>query len=312
MMRVVFMGTPEFAVPTLRALVENGYDVIGVFTQPDRPVGRGGKVILSPVKQYAVDQGLNVIQVERIRKSDGLEALRALDPDICVTAAFGQILSQENLDVPRFGTVNVHASLLPKYRGAAPINWAIIMGEKIAGVTTMLTDAGIDTGDMLLNDQTEIGENETAGELTQRLSHMGAALLIETVKRIKAGDCPRQKQDAHLATHQPMMTKALGLIDFAKDAQAIANLVRGVNPWPGAYAQLGEGAMKIWSARVADGQFTGRNGEIVISDARRGLIVKCGQGAVELLEIQAPNAKRMQASAYLRGKPLPVGTVLNG
>ena len=193
-MRVVFMGTPEFSVPILRALVENGYEVAGVFTQPDKPKGRGGKVQMTPVKEYALSQNIPVFQPLKIRK-DGLDDLKSLAPDLCVTAAFGQILSQEVLDVPKIGTVNVHTSLLPRHRGAAPVQWTVWQGETVTGVTTMFTDAGIDTGDILLQRETPIGPEETAGELTERLSHLGGELLIETLRRIEAGDCPRQKQD---------------------------------------------------------------------------------------------------------------------
>ncbi|MEG0934873.1 MAG: methionyl-tRNA formyltransferase [Clostridia bacterium] len=311
-MRIVFMGTPEFAVPSLAALLDAGYEVVGVFTQPDRPSGRGGKLSACPVKQLAVSRGLRVCQVEKIRRADGLELLRELSPDLCVTAAFGQILSQANLDVPPLGTVNVHASLLPKYRGAAPINWCILMGEDEAGVTTMYTDAGIDTGDMLLAEKTPIGPEETAGELTARLSQMGARLLIRTLQAIEQGTCPRIKQNPDEATHQPMLDKQMGLMDFAQDAQALARKVRGLNPWPGTYAALPEGMLKVWKAHAVEGDFGGVPGQIVVSDGKDGLIVACGAGALQLDEIQAPAAKRMDAKAYLRGKVLPIGMVLNG
>ena len=207
------MGTPDFSVPTLEALVDAGYEVAGVFTQPDRPRGRGGKVQMSPVKELALRLGIPVYQPLKIRV-DGLEPLRALAPDVCVTAAFGQILSQEVLDVPRLGTVNVHASLLPRHRGAAPVQWAILSGDEVTGVTTMFTDRGIDTGDMLLRAETPVLPDDTAGTLTDRLSRMGAELLIETLRRLEAGDCPREKQDEALATYDPKVDSYLRELDL--------------------------------------------------------------------------------------------------
>ena len=204
MTRVVFMGTPEFAVPSLDALLDAGYEVVGAFTQPDRPVGRGHKLQACPVKQRALERGVPVFQFERVRKQEGLDAMRALKPDVVVTAAFGQILSKKLLEVPKHGTVNVHASLLPQYRGSAPINWCILNGEKVSGVTTMLTDVGIDTGDMLLARETPIGELETAGELTERLSVIGAELLIETLEKYLNGEITPEKQDESKMSHQPI------------------------------------------------------------------------------------------------------------
>ncbi len=311
-LRIVFMGTPEFAVPSLRALIDAGYNVVGAFTQPDRPSGRGNKMTACPVKLLAGAHGIPVFQFERVRRPDGLAAMKELAPDLVVTAAFGQILSQALLDIPKLGTVNVHASLLPKYRGAAPINWCIIQGETVSGVTTMMTDAGIDTGDMLLQRSLPIEPEETAGELTPRLAALGAELLIETIQAIESGSCPRTKQDETQMSHQPMLKKELGLIDFHLDARRIVNLVRGVNPWPGAYAMLPEGALKVWAARTVRCDFPGEPGEVVQSSAKQGLIVRCRGGAVELIEIQAPNARRMAAKAYLMGKTIEVGTVLNG
>lgn len=310
-MRVVFMGTPEFACPSLAALLDAGYEVVGAFTQPDRPAGRGKKLAACPVKLLAESRGVPVYQFERVRRQEGLDAMRALQPDVVVTAAFGQILSQKLLDVPKHGTVNVHASLLPKHRGAAPINWAIVLGDQEAGVTTMFTDAGVDTGDMIMKRSTPIGENETAGELSERLATMGAELLIETLRAIEAGDCPREKQDPALMTHEPMLDKSMGLIDFNKTAIEIERQVRGLNPWPGAYAEMAGGTLKVWMVKAMPCDKPGLPGEIVVSSAKQGLIVKCGSGALEIIEMQAPDAKRMQAKAYLMGKPISVGTILN-
>lgn len=308
-MRIVFMGTPEFAVPSLKALIESGYLVAGVFCQPDRPVGRGKKLAVGPVKALALERGIPVFQPERIKRPEGVKMLLDLAPDLVVTAAFGQILSREILDIPPMGTVNVHASLLPRHRGAAPINWCIMMGERVSGVTTMYTDVGLDTGDMLLKRETPIGEMETAGELSERLSHLGAELLIETLQKIQDGTCPRTPQDQESASYEGMLSKELGKIDWSRPAREIACQVRGLNPWPGAYTAMAGGVLKIWLARALDKQ-GGAPGEVMAASGKEGLIVACGQGCLEILEMQAPNGKRMSAKAYLLGKPVPVGTVL--
>lgn len=305
-MRVVFMGTPEFAVPSLKALLDAGYGVVGVFTQPDRPVGRGHKLAACPVKKLAVERGVPVYQFERLRNEEGLACLRALAPDIVVTAAFGQILSQALLDVPKMGTVNVHASLLPAYRGAAPINWCILNGETKTGVTTMLTDAGVDTGAMLLRRETDIGETETAAELSARLSQLGAELLIETLKGYIAGEIAPTPQDERLASRQPMLKKEMGLIDWTRSAKEIACQARGLDPWPSAYTDYLGGTLKIYRARPVEGE--GDPGTVLRSSAKEGLFVACGEGALEVLEMQAPGGKRMSARAYLAGKKIEPGT----
>lgn len=305
-MRVVFMGTPEFAVPSLKALLDAGYGVVGVFTQPDRPVGRGHKLAACPVKKLAVERGVPVYQFERLRNEEGLACLRSLAPDIVVTAAFGQILSQALLDVPKMGTVNVHASLLPAYRGAAPINWCILNGETRTGVTTMLTDAGVDTGAMLLRRETDIGETETAAELSARLSQLGAELLIETLKGYIAGEIAPTPQDERLASRQPMLKKEMGLIDWTRSAKEIACQARGLDPWPSAYTDYAGGTLKIYRARPAVGE--GEPGTVLRSSAKEGLFVACGEGALEVLEMQAPGGKRMSARAYLAGKKIEPGT----
>ena len=313
MTRVVFMGTPEFAVPSLRALADAGaYDIVGVFTQPDRPAGRGKKLTACPVKQFALERGLPVFQFEKIRRPEGVAQLKALAPDVMVTAAFGQILTQEILDIPARGTVNVHASLLPGYRGPAPINWCIVNGEKQAGVTIMRTDAGIDTGDMLAARAVEIGELETAGELTARLSGLGAALLAETLPGYLAGAIVPVPQDPEKASYQPMLKKEMGRIDWTRPAQQIACQVRGLNPWPCAYAEMGEGTLKIYLARPLPSDLPAAPGEVIVSGAKEGLVVRCGEGALEILEMQAPGGKRMAAKAYLAGKKIETGTRLGG
>ena len=246
-MRIVFMGTPDFAVPSLKALIREGYEVAGVFTQPDRPKGRGNRLTPSPVKVTAAEAGIPVFQPERIRKT-GVEDLRSLKPDLCVTAAFGQILSQEILDIPPMGNINVHASLLPKHRGAAPIAYAVIAGDGKAGVTTMMMDAGIDTGDILLQEETIIGESETCGELTERLSRIGAELLIRTVREMEAGTLKRIRQNEAEMTYDPMLSKDLGRPDWNREAAAIRGLINGLNPWPCVSVPWDGGRLKLLRA----------------------------------------------------------------
>ncbi len=308
MTKIVFMGTPEFAVPSLDALLDAGYHVAGVFTQPDRPAGRGKKLTACPVKARALERGCEVFQFEKVKTPEGVAQLKALEPDVIVTAAFGQILTQEILDIPQFGVVNVHASLLPRHRGSAPINWCILQGEKTAGVTTMLTARGIDTGDMLLKAETEIGELETAGELTVRLSEMGGKLLVETLEKYLTGEIKPIAQDEVASTYEPMLEKEMGLIDWTKSASEIACQVRGLNPWPCAYTDYEAGRLKVYLAKAADTTADAAPGTVIASGAKEGLIVACGQGCLELLEIQAPNAKRMTAKVYLMGKKIDVGT----
>ena len=306
-MRIVFMGTPEFAVPSLKALCDAGYDVVGVFTQPDRPKGRGNKVIASPVKQVAVEKGIPVCQPLRIRK-DGVEDLRSLAPELCVTSAFGQILSQEILDIPRIGTINVHASILPRHRGSAPINWAILQGDEIVGVTTMMTDKGIDTGDMLLKAETPYIKGETAGELTVRMADLGAKLLIDTLKKLEDGILVRIPQDHENMTYDPMLTKEMGIIDWTKPAADIVNRIHGLNPWPGCSTAIEGGRLKLLRAEVSEGK--GQPGEIIIADPKQGLVIAAGEGAVSIAQLQAPGGKPMNSKDYLRGHPMAVGTVL--
>ena len=309
-MRIVFMGTPDFAVPSLRALLENGYDVVGVFCQPDRPKGRGHKLAPCPVKEVALEAGIPVFQPERIKRAEGVEMLKSCAPDLCVTAAFGQLLSQEILDIPPLGTVNVHSSLLPKHRGSAPINWSIIKGDKVTGVSTMFTDIGMDTGDMLLMRETPIGEKETAGELSDRLAVMGAQLLVETLKALEAGTLVRTPQNPEEATYEPKMDKELGRIDWNKAAQEIDCLVRGVTPWPGAFTTLGDQTIKVFELAVRSGDASGMPGQIISADAKAGLVVSCGDHDVEMLTIQMPGAKRMNAKDYLRGHTMDTGICL--
>ena len=309
--RVVFMGTPEFAVPSLAALAsDDRYDIVGVFTQPDRPAGRGNKLTACPVKRFAQEHGLDVFQFERIRRPEGVAQLKALAPDVAVTAAFGQILTQELLDIPVHGTVNVHASLLPAHRGAAPINQCILAGEKETGVTLMRTDAGIDTGDMLRSVKTPIGEMETAGELTVRLSQLGAKLLAEALPDYLEGRITPVPQDPALASYEPMLKKEIGRIDWSLPASRLACQVRGLNPWPCAWTDMPGGRLKLYLARAAGTDSDAAPGTVIVSGPKQGLFVRCGEGALEILELQAPGGKRMAAKAYLMGKRIDAGTVL--
>lgn len=306
-MRIVFMGTPDFAVASLKALCEGGYDVVGVFTQPDRPKGRGNKVVMTPVKEYALTRGIPVFQPQHIRR-DGLADLQALAPDLCVTAAFGQILSQAVLDVPPLGVVNVHASLLPRHRGSAPINWAILQGDREAGVTTMMTARGIDNGDMLLRATTPINPGETAGELTERLSVMGASLLLDTLRALEAGTLTRIPQDESAMTYDPMLSKDMGVLDWTRPAAEIINRIHGLNPWPGCTTPYEGQRLKLLRAEAADG--AGQPGEILTADPKGGLVIAAGEGAVRVTQMQAPGGKPMNPKDYLRGHPMAVGTVL--
>ena len=306
-MRIVFMGTPDFAVPSLRALCEAGYEVVGVFTQPDRPKGRGNKVVFPPVKEYAVARGIPVFQPQRIRR-DGVDDLRALAPDLCVTAAFGQILSQEVLDIPPLGNINVHASLLPRHRGSAPIAWAIMQGDAEAGVTTMMMDKGIDTGDMLLKAATPIRPGETCGELTERLSELGATLLLDTLRALERGDLTRIPQDEAQMTYDPMLTKEMGVIDWTMPAAEIVNRVHGLNPWPGCSTAFEGGRLKLLKAEAIEG--SGQPGEVLVADAKNGLVIAAGEGAVRVLLMQAPGGKPMAPKVYLNGHPMKTKVVL--
>lgn len=306
-MRIVFMGTPAFAVPCLTAMVRNGMNIVGVFTQPDRPKGRGNRLTPSPVKVAAEEAGIPVFQPEKIRR-DGVSDLKTLKPDLCVTAAFGQILSQEILDIPPLGSINVHASLLPKHRGAAPIAYAIMNCDRTAGVTTMMMDAGIDTGDMLLQEQTEIGEAETCTELTERLSMIGADLLVRTIRDMEAGSLKRIKQDEAAMTYDPMLSKQMGIADFTADADHVRGLVNGLNPWPCVSVPLGSERLKLLRAVCTDD--SGKPGTVTAADPKNGLVIACGEGAVKILEIQAPGGKKMKPEDYLSGHSIPIGTDL--
>ncbi len=307
-MRVLFLGTPEFGIPSLQMLVQEGYEIAGVITQPDRPQGRGHRLVPCPLKQAALELELPVYQYERIRAQEAVEELRHLAPDIMITAAYGQILTQRILDIPPMGVVNVHGSLLPKYRGPAPIQWAVIRGEKETGITTMMTARGVDSGDILLQHPLAIREGETAGELYARMGELGAQVLRETLEGLASGSIVPRPQDEAEATYLPMLEKEHGRIDWTRPAQAIACQVRGVNPWPGAYTAYDGGVMKIWAAVPLPGQ--GAPGCVVRAGGADGLVVGCGEGLLRVDILQAPGKKAMPASDFLRGRPIPVGTML--
>jgi len=304
-MKIVFMGTPEFAVPSLRALIEGGYDIAAVVTQPDRKAGRGHKLTPPPVKVLAEAHGIPVLQFQRIKSPEGVEALKSIAPDLIVTAAFGQILSKEILDIPALGCINVHASLLPKYRGAAPIQWAIIKGETKTGVTIMYMDEGLDTGDIISMRETSIGEDMTGGELYEKLAHVGAELLADTLPSIIDGTAPRTPQDNEQASYFPPLSKELGRIDWTKSAREIRNLVRALDPVMGAYALIGGDVIKIWRASVEPG--SAEPGRIVQSDSKCGLVIGTGDGLLRVEEMQAPCCRRMTPREYFCGKTLGAG-----
>jgi methionyl-tRNA formyltransferase len=304
-MNLVFLGTPQFAVPNLVRVLDAGHHVLAVYTQPDRPKGRGRELAFSPVKQIALARSLSVRQPERIRRPEVVAELTALQPDAMVIVGYGQIIPQSIIDIPPLGIINVHASLLPKYRGAAPIQWAIARGESITGVTTMRIDAGLDTGGILLMRETPIAPEETSIEVGQRLAAMGADLLVETLEGIETGSIQPRKQDDALATLAPILRKEDGLIDWEQPAREIVNRVRGFVPWPGAHTLLGGRGLQIWKARTA-GPGAGKSGE-VSADGRR-LLVNCGDRmSVELLEVQMEGRRRMAADAFLNGQHVRSG-----
>lgn len=308
-MRIAFLGTPDFAIPSLCALYDTGHE-LAVFTQPDRPKDRGHGIAMPPVKVFAIEHNLPVYQFERIRYAEGVAALEAFAPEVMVTAAFGQILSERNLKIPKYGCINVHGSLLPKYRGAAPIQWAIINGERRTGVTTMLTDIGLDTGDMLLKAETEIKPDETYGELYTRLAEMGAELLLGTLDRLQNGSLERIPQDEAEASKCSMIVRENCYIDFFASTKRIHDLVRGLNPAPVALARLDDMHIKIFSTAMPGNIERPESfkdalpGECVVADPRNGLFVKTGDGIIEIKELQFPNSRRMSAKAALNGKKL--------
>lgn len=308
-MKIVFMGTPEFAVPSLEMLFKE-HSVEAVFTQPDKPKGRGHKMQCSEVKEYAVSKGLKIYQPLKIRADDeSIDVLKGIAPDVIVVVAYGQFLTEDILNIPKYGCINVHASILPRLRGAAPINWAIIRGDKYAGVTTMLMAKGIDTGDMLLKSQTKINENETAGELHDRLMIMGAELLRETLIRIEDGSIIPEKQNDEESTYAPLMTKELGHIDWNQKSEDIYNLIRGVSPWPGAYTYLNDSMIKIMRGKKLSDNKGTIPGEITYA-GKDGIKVSCGEGSFLIEELQEIGGKRLKVADYLNGHSIDIGICL--
>lgn len=310
-MKVIFMGTPDFARESLKNLYEAGYEILAVVTNPDRPKGRGMKVIASPVKQYAIEKNLKIYQPEKVRKNqEFIDEIKSLNPDVICVVAYGKILPKEILEIPHLGCINVHASLLPKYRGSAPIQWAVLNGEKETGVTTMYMDIGMDTGDMILKEKVQIGEDETTGELWDRLSKIGGKLLVETLKQIEEGTAPREKQSEDF-TMAPMLDKKMAKIDWENQtASQIKNLVRGLNPIMGAYTFFKDKKIKFWKVDVAknisltEDMEKLANGVVVLSDSKDGLYIKTKNGILKVLEIQGENARRMPIADFLRGNTI--------
>ena len=326
MLNIVFMGTPDFAEESLKAIYEAGHNILAVVTNPDKPKGRGMKLIPSPVKEYALEKNLKIYQPLKVRNNiEFLDKIKNLKPDVICVVAYGKILPKELLDIPRLGCINVHGSLLPQYRGAAPIQWAVLNGDKETGITTMYMDVGMDTGDMVLKEKVEIGENETTGELWDRLSKIGANLLVKTLKQIEDGTAPREKQGENF-TLAPMLSKEMAKINWDEmDAIKIKNLVRGLNPIMGAYSNLDGKKVKLWKVNVVSvndlikkfpelEEYTYRikglaPGTVLFSDEKNGLYINANGGIIEVLEIQGENAKKMSINDYLRGNKIQAGSI---
>ena len=324
MLRIVFMGTPDFAERSLEKVYEAGHKIEAVVTNMDKPKGRGMKMIASPVKQFAIEKGLKIYQPQKVRNNpEFIEEIKNINPDVICVVAYGKILPKELLDIPKLGCINVHGSLLPKYRGAAPIQWAVLNGDKTTGITTMYMNEGMDTGDMILKEELEIGADETTGELWDRLADIGAKLLIETLELIEKGKAPREKQGEDF-TLAPMLNKEMAKIDWEnKKAVEIKNLVRGLNPIMGAYSYINEKKIKFWRVDVISEEELEKEfpelteyeykmpnieaGTVLFSDAKRGLYIKANDGIIKVLEIQGENAKKMSINDFLRGNKIDVG-----
>lgn len=310
-MRIVFMGTPDFAVGSLQALCESGkHEILAVVTQPDRPKGRGNKLLQTPVKEYALAQGLTVYQPQKVKTPEFVELLHELQPELIVVAAFGQFLSKEILELPKYGCINVHASLLPKYRGAAPIQYAIIKGEKESGVTIMQMDISMDTGAMLDKVVVPIAENTTMGELHDALREQGAALLLEVIDKIAAGTAVAEPQDNEQATYATLLDRSMEHIDWSKTAQEVHNLIRGFNPAPSTFTKLPNGkSLKIWGSKMTDKSSAAAAGT-VIETGKHSFFVACGEGVLEITEVQPESKKRMPAQVFLNGRGVQEGDLL--
>jgi len=310
-MKIIFLGTPEFALPSLQILVDAKYDIVGVFTQPDRPKGRGKMKSEPPVKILAQSYNLPVFQYDRIRNYPGLQALYDLKPDVMITAAFGQILSEEILKIPQLCCINVHGSILPQYRGPAPIQWAIINGEKTTGITTMYTNSGIDTGDIIMQEAITILPEDTGGSLTEKMAILGAEVLKVTMQLLSTGVLPRIPQDSGHASYFPMIKKSMGNIEWNHSAIDLCNLVRAIDPWPGAFTSWNQKTLKIWSMQINKTEpiLKAVPGQVLTANSKEGLIVAVGNGSIQIIEIQLPGKNRMLAKDFLVGHKIPIGTI---
>lgn len=306
-MKIIFMGTPDFAAASLEALIASRHEIQAVVTQPDKPKGRKGELTPSPVKVVAEEKGIKVYQPLKVRDEEFVKTLRAYNPDVMVVVAFGQIIPLSILKMPKFGCVNIHGSLLPKYRGAAPIQWAVLDGEKETGITTILMDEGIDTGDILLKKTIKIDADETSGSLFDKLMALGAETILETLDELEKGNLTPTKQGESPTAYAKMLTKAMGLIDFTRSAKELDCFVRGMDPWPSAYTLLAGKTLKLWKVRAVDG--SGKAGS-VIEIGKESFTIACGEGAIEVLEVQLEGKKRMSAGDFLKGSTLNIGQEL--
>lgn len=306
-MKIIFMGTPDFAAASLEALIDSRHEIQAVVTQPDKPKGRKGELTPSPVKVVAEEKVIKVYQPLKVRDEEFVETLRAYNPDVIVVVAFGQIIPLSILQMPKYGCVNIHGSLLPKYRGAAPIQWAVLDGEKETGITTILMDEGIDTGDILLKKTIKIDMDETSGSLFDKLMALGAETILETLDELEKGSLTPIKQGESPTAYAKMLTKAMGLIDFTRPAKELDCFVRGMDPWPSAYTRLSGKTLKLWKVRAVEG--SGKAGS-VIGIGKESFIVACGEGAIEVLEVQLEGKKRMSAGDFLKGITLNIGQEL--
>ena len=306
-MKIIFMGTPDFAAASLEALIASRHEIQAVVTQPDKPKGRKGELTPSPVKVIAKREGIKVYQPLKVRDEEFVKTLRAYNPDVMVVVAFGQIIPLSILKMPKFGCVNIHGSLLPKYRGAAPIQWAVLDGEKETGITTILMDEGIDTGDILLKKTIKIDADETSGSLFDKLMALGAKTILETLDELEKGSLTPTKQGESPTAYAKMFTKAMGLIDFTRSAKELDCFVRGMNPWPSAYTLLAGKTLKLWKVRAVEG---GGKAGSVIEIGKESFTIACGEGAIEVLEVQLEGKKRMSAGDFLKGSTLNIGQEL--
>ena len=307
-MRIVFMGTPEFAVPCLQRIIDDGHQVVAVYSQPDKPKGRGYKLVPTPVKEKALEYQIEVLQPDSFKDSEVVEKLGSFEPDVIVVVAYGKILPKSVLDIPKLGCINVHGSLLPKYRGAGPIQWSVLNGEKKTGVTTMYMEQGLDTGDMILKYEMDIGKDETASELHDRMCIVGADCLSETLKLIESGTAPREKQDDSQSCYAPMLSKELSLIDFDKDVQLVHNQIRGLSTWPCAHTMLDGKRIKVYGSKIVKKDGENQAPGLIIDN--KNFIVACKTGQIQFTQVQYEGSKRMSAQDFLRGKKVEEDTIL--